>query len=78
MKIKSIHAVECPRCQKDHYIPYGISDEELAVAKRHGFTFPALSRFDNKTDICSNCGTDEAMRDFSGEALTGPEDWPVK
>lgn len=26
--------------------------------------FPALSRRDNKTAICSNCGTDEAMREY--------------
>lgn len=24
-------------------------------------TFPALSRFDNETDICSECGTREAF-----------------
>jgi len=26
--------------------------------------FPALSRKDNKTDICSDCGLVEAMEDF--------------
>jgi len=26
--------------------------------------FPALSRKDNKTNICSDCGTDEAMADY--------------
>jgi len=26
--------------------------------------FPALSRRDNKTEICSDCGTLEAMEDF--------------
>jgi len=26
--------------------------------------YPALSRRDNKTDICSDCGTEEAMVDF--------------
>jgi len=26
--------------------------------------FPALSRRDKKTAICSNCGTDEAMREY--------------
>ena len=25
---------------------------------------PALSRRDNKTEICSQCGIDEAMEDF--------------
>lgn len=26
---------------------------------------PAISRRDNKTEICSNCGTSEAMCDFA-------------
>jgi ribosomal protein S27AE len=26
--------------------------------------FPALSRVDNKTDICSPCGTQEGLDDF--------------
>jgi len=26
--------------------------------------YPALSRRDNKTEICSDCGVDEAMFDF--------------
>ena len=29
--------------------------------------FPALSRLDNKTLICNDCGTNEAMADFLGE-----------
>lgn len=28
--------------------------------------FPALSRRDNKTHICSDCGVDEAMADYFG------------
>lgn len=32
--------------------------------------FPALSRVDNKTEICSSCGTDEAIQDFTGEPLS--------
>lgn len=27
-------------------------------------TFPATSRRDNETEICSECGTDEALFDF--------------
>lgn len=27
-------------------------------------SFPALSRRDNKTEICSKCGTEEAMIDL--------------
>ena len=26
--------------------------------------YPALSRIDNKTEICSQCGTEEALRFF--------------
>lgn len=26
--------------------------------------YPAISRRDNKTEICSDCGTAEAMQDF--------------
>ena len=33
-------------------------------------TFPALSRRDNKTDICSNCGQTEAMEDYYKEKWT--------
>jgi len=29
-------------------------------------TYPALSRKDNKTPICSNCGTDEALLEYYG------------
>ena len=28
-------------------------------------TYPALSRRDNKTNICSDCGTREALEDWS-------------
>ena len=32
--------------------------------------FPALSRVDNKTPICSPCGTEEGMQDWVGEPLS--------
>lgn len=28
--------------------------------------YPALSRRDNKTEICSQCGTEEALEDYFG------------
>lgn len=31
--------------------------------------FPALSRVDNKSEICSDCGIIEAMQDFEGQPL---------
>ena len=41
----------CPRCKKD----------KLRKPKAHN----ALSRRDNKTYICSDCGVSEAMFDFT-------------
>jgi len=32
--------------------------------------FPALSRLDNKSRICSPCGMDEALQDFTCVPLT--------
>jgi len=32
------------------------------------FDFPAISRRDNRTEICSQCGVDEAMADYYGKA----------
>lgn len=34
--------------------------------------YPALSRRDNKTDICSDCGSEEAMFDFGLRTLPEP------
>ena len=41
--------------------------------------YPALSRVDNKTNICSKCGTAEAMWDFTyrGSKPMPPVDGPV-
>lgn len=32
---------------------------------------PALGRVDNKTEICSPCGTSEGLDDYFGIALVG-------
>ena len=32
--------------------------------------FPALGRVDNKTEICSPCGTQEGLDDYFGIELT--------
>jgi hypothetical protein len=67
--------VLCPRCEHNQFTPYdarGVSREEIV---RH--PFPALSRVVN-VYICSSCGRDEAMRDFTGEPPVPPGDWPVK
>lgn len=51
------------------------SENEKKICPRCGKTYtgyPATSRFDNKTEICSDCGTDEAMVQFSGGKLDDP------
>lgn len=37
--------------------------------------YPALSREDNKTSICSDCGTAEAMAEHKGDRKYKGEDW---
>lgn len=69
-------AVEwCPRCWRDAFVPYGATDKQEAYDA--GFTPPALSRMDNETYICSACGQDEAMRDYTQQPPIPPNDWPV-
>ena len=41
--------------------------------KRKTSGFPALSRDDNRTSICSDCGTVEAMEDYFRYVYTGKE-----
>jgi hypothetical protein len=56
--------VRCPRCRLDN-LPLGYPG--------------ALSRADNKTEICSACGTDEAMVNFILKSpAQDPSTWPVK
>lgn len=39
------------------------------------YGYPALSRRDNKTYICSECGVKEAMEDFLDTPYTGEKYW---
>lgn len=38
----------------------------------------AISRTDNKSKICSDCGVEEAMDDFRGLKLIPKEFWPIE
>lgn len=60
---------ECPRC--GGCIPSNA---------RPGAYPGALSRWDNKTEICSECGVDEALMQMAGMDLspTGASLWKVK
>jgi hypothetical protein len=49
--------IECPRCNNQTL-------DEIPARN-------ALSRADNETYVCSNCGTEEAMLDYSCHAATG-------
>lgn len=51
----------CPRCEG--YIPNNIEP---------GAYPGAISRWDNKTEICSPCGTEEAIL-----ALVAVDEWPL-
>lgn len=50
--------VLCPACKTNFYTPYGVKFSEIMPPR------PALSRRDNKTYVCSDCGRNEAMQDF--------------
>lgn len=45
---------------------------------KHYTEYPSLSRRDNKTDICEECGTLEALEDAGySEPYTGKPYWTV-
>lgn len=57
----------CPRCN-DNFIP----------TNEHPGQYPgALSRADNKTEICSACGTEEALEDLYKGGCAQTSQWPV-
>lgn len=37
----------------------------------------ALSRADNKTEICSECGLDEALTQWMDGYIAAVEEWPI-
>lgn len=39
------------------------------MTKSYDEDFPALSRKDNMTDLCSKCGQDEAMKEYEESLL---------
>lgn len=58
----------CPRCN-NNFIPCNAAP---------GAYTGALSRADNKTEICSTCGEDEAMKDFFEGTCESIEMWPIQ
>jgi len=59
-------SIICPRCT--HFIPNDISP---------GSYIGAISRVDNSTEICSSCGTDEALEQLFTGGLTPKQQWPI-
>jgi hypothetical protein len=58
-----MQSVLCPRCAV-RLLPMGYPG--------------ALSRVDNHTEICSECGQDEALLQWAGHTLGGTDTWPLK
>lgn len=52
----------CPRCG----VPMNPRD------------YPALSRTDDKTDVCGRCGMDEAIEVWANGAPTPQAEWPIE
>ncbi|MFA6201461.1 MAG: hypothetical protein WC679_13755 [Bacteroidales bacterium] len=50
-EIKEGEVWKCPKC-------------EAVILFKEGRGFPALSRRDNKTEICTECGQEEAFSDY--------------
>jgi hypothetical protein len=38
----------------------------------------AISRVDNETEICSDCGTEEALEQVFGPGLRPRSEWPAR
>lgn len=63
----------CPRCQRAEFTPYTARFDAPAGDPLP----PALSRLDDETEICTNCGLDEALRDLDGQPPIPPDEWPI-
>jgi hypothetical protein len=57
----------CPRCNLN----------QIPNNQTPGAYPGAISRVDNKTEICSDCGTNEALEDYFSKSLTSIKDWPI-
>ena len=58
VKSSTVSVKLCPRCLQNYFTPYGWTYVEGVSPP-----LPALSRRDNKTYICSDCGMQEALED---------------
>jgi hypothetical protein len=56
----------CPRCTGP-----------IPSASAKFYYVGAISRTDNTTEICSDCGTDEALRAFASARAIPQTEWPI-
>jgi hypothetical protein len=79
----SSHGVLCPRCQRNYYTPWG---EEWHRGDPYPPALSRLTRGQVGEDgeirppiyVCSTCGQDEAMIEYTGKHLPTPDEWPVE
>jgi hypothetical protein len=69
----------CPRCERNYFTVRDAFRKQPALSREHlvEYPYPALSRV-ARIDICSACGQDEAMRDFTGASPIPPYEWPIR
>ena len=65
-----VSCIEETNKQKDKTMDNPNEPKNCPRCKQIYTGFPALSRLDNTSRICSPCGMDEAMQDFAGQPLT--------
>ncbi len=66
-----------PQTLRDRDLYYDWDSVRCPRCDRYQSGYPALSRVDNTTYICSLCGTDEAMTNMAGHSLAHPDVWPL-
>lgn len=73
---------DCPRCGMGNFTPLDAKKPANWTIEEWGYhlreyPFPAKSRVVDRY-ICSDCGTHEAMLDFTGRAPIPPDEWPTE
>jgi len=66
----------CPRCERSLLsIPPLSKVAQIGTSEGWWPDYPATSRMDNTTYVCSECGLDEAIRNHLGAPPLGLDDW---
>lgn len=71
-------AIHCRCCKQSNWVVETRSAMRTCKRCNHRYEgYPALSRVDNKSQICSECGVEEAMDNFLTGTIVPKEDWPL-